>query len=78
MSAPASRRIVDVRARLMPPAYIARGRRLPSLNNDNAAKMRQLHPKRISQFAAIPLPDTEGSLREIASGLAVFTNCGDK
>ncbi|MEQ1716811.1 MAG: amidohydrolase family protein, partial [Hyphomicrobium sp.] len=65
---------------------VARARRLARMTNDYAAEMRQKHPNRISQFAAIPLPDTDGSLKEIAYGLdilkadgiAVFTNYGDK
>ena len=65
---------------------VARGRRLARLTNDYAAEMRQQHPNRISQFAALPLPDSEGSLKEIAYGLdvlkadgvAVFTNYEQK
>lgn len=65
---------------------VARARRLARITNDFAAELRERHPARISQFAAIPLPDTEGSLREIeygldvlrSDGVAVFTNYGDK
>lgn len=65
---------------------VPRARRLARITNDFAAELRQKHPTRISQFAAIPLPDIDSSLKEIeygldvlkADGMAVFTNYGDK
>ncbi len=60
--------------------------RTARLSNEFAAKMAQDHPGRYGRFACLPMPDVDGSLKEIeyafdtlkADGINISTSFGDR
>jgi predicted TIM-barrel fold metal-dependent hydrolase len=70
----------------MPKLSIEEHRRLTRLANDHAVKARSDHPGRFGIFAYVPMPDIDGTLKEIeyaldtikADGLIISTSYGNK
>jgi 6-methylsalicylate decarboxylase len=60
----------------------ARARSLARRCNELSAKLKQTHPNRLGGFAALPLPDVDGALEELAyaldtlklDGVVLFSN----
>ena len=61
-------------------------RKMARICNDYGAEMARAHPGRFGLFASVPMPDVDGTLREIeyaldvlkADGIGFMTNYGDK
>jgi predicted TIM-barrel fold metal-dependent hydrolase len=64
---------------------VAEGRRLARVCNEYGAQLSRDHPSRFGMFAALPLPDIDGSLAEIAyaydtlklDGIGLLTSYGE-
>ncbi len=65
---------------------VEQSRRLARTCNDYAARLMADHPTRFGSFATLPLPDAEGSLKELtyaldvlkADGIGLFSSYGDR
>jgi predicted TIM-barrel fold metal-dependent hydrolase len=70
----------------MPKLSVAEHRRLTRMANDHAVKLRSEHPGRFGIFAFVPMPDIDGTLREIeyaldvikADGIGLSTSYGNR